>query len=399
MTAAVRRYSAFLGLLAQDSPLVPPLDVAWMWHAHKLNPLAYAADCEARFGALLDVPEGASAFAFCTLEKEDAASRALWEKSFPGVPFHLDASAPGAGLELLPASSTFSSSIVECASRQKDFLWQVSSPLYAHPAFLADGLRRYTQLLQLMALHPGSFITPCYDQDLMWHAHLGYPGAYARDTTAAIGCVAVHDDTVNDRSEGSKLSLGVQETAALWAATFPGETWAKRGAMYAGPPPPFVHAAEPRWRGGMPVAESYVPQPMMQQGVTMVPVTTGCCCCEETRMVPVANRANPAFVQMQQQPVMMMQQPGMMVVQQPVMMGGYGGGMYGGGYGYGGGMGMAGGLGTGLAIGAGAVIGAELAMDLTGGGMMGGGCGGGGGMFGGGGGCGGGGCGGGGGGW
>lgn len=51
---ALRRYSdLFLPLLAElteKKDTVPdlsvPVDIAWLWHCHKLAPLQYAKDCE-----------------------------------------------------------------------------------------------------------------------------------------------------------------------------------------------------------------------------------------------------------------------------------------------------------------------------------------------------------------
>jgi len=396
MSCALRRYDACLALMAArdgtDAPFVPPLDCAWLWHCHKLNPRAYAADCQARFGRLVDAT--GDAFAFSSVGAVDEASEAAWRAAYPGVPFLLDLAAPSAGLELLPAwlaaAPPLRSSVAACAARQSDFLWSVSGEAYGHPAFLSDGVRRYRQMLQLMALHPRGFIVPAYDMDLVWHSHCAHPGAYARDTTAIVGCTVHHDDTVTDRAEGSKLSRSTEQTRELWASAFPGESWAKPGAMWPGPPPPFYHAAEPRWRGGAPAAESYAQgQPV---AMTMTAQRSTCCwCCEEVRMVPTPVRANPAYlagqpqgVMMQPQPVMMqqpgvvmMQQPGVMMVNRPMMVGP----MYGG---------NCGGMGVGVGLAAGAVLGAELAMASScggfGGGFGGGSCGGGG--------CGGGGCGG-----
>lgn len=52
---AIRRYSdVFLPLLAHltEQKAVPelavPLDIAWLWHCHKLAPLQYAKDCEVK---------------------------------------------------------------------------------------------------------------------------------------------------------------------------------------------------------------------------------------------------------------------------------------------------------------------------------------------------------------
>jgi hypothetical protein len=88
---------------------------------------------------------------------------------------------------------------------------------------------------------------------------MAWPGAYASDTTALCGRVMSHDDSVNNREKGGKLATSAAFTAAAWAEAFPGESWAKRGAMYVGEPPEWYHAAEPRWRGGMPCAEGLGP--------------------------------------------------------------------------------------------------------------------------------------------
>lgn len=49
------------------------------------------------------------------------------------------------------------------------------------------------------------FIVPCYDIDLIWHTHQLYPLAYKSDMEKLYGKIFNHDDSVNDRSEGSRL--------------------------------------------------------------------------------------------------------------------------------------------------------------------------------------------------
>ena len=65
LSVAVFRYEElWLPMLAtqknDENGLVPPVDVAWVWHLHRLNPLGYAAFCLERFGTVVD--PGASAF-------------------------------------------------------------------------------------------------------------------------------------------------------------------------------------------------------------------------------------------------------------------------------------------------------------------------------------------------
>ena len=60
------------------------------------------------------------------------------------------------------AATPLSFDVGAAASRQSDFLWNVSEAHYEHPAFLSDAARRYAQLLHLMAATPGAFLVPLY---------------------------------------------------------------------------------------------------------------------------------------------------------------------------------------------------------------------------------------------
>ena len=48
---------------------------------------------------------------------------------------------------------------------------QVSLPHFSDPEFHADSVRRYKMYLHLKKKHPKTFLVPCYDMDLVWHAH------------------------------------------------------------------------------------------------------------------------------------------------------------------------------------------------------------------------------------
>ena len=57
LTAAVARYEKLWLPLMVRNPnklLVPPIDIAWVWHLHRLAPLRYAAYCRERFHYILD---------------------------------------------------------------------------------------------------------------------------------------------------------------------------------------------------------------------------------------------------------------------------------------------------------------------------------------------------------
>lgn len=203
MPAAAERGAAALG--------PPRLDVAWVWFLHRLAPVSYCRDCLAAFGKVVDA-DPACPLAFVDGDLSDGCDQA-----------------PQHGM-------TLTCDIAATAERQGAFLWQVRWPDYDQAEFLADACSRYTKLLRLWSTSR-SFLVPTYDQDLMWHAHMCHPVAYAADCLRLCGRPIDHDDSVTDRSAGSKLSTGAEITSALWAQAYPGETWHKQGGMFRGHPP------------------------------------------------------------------------------------------------------------------------------------------------------------------
>ena len=81
LSAAVTRYERmWLPLVVEEdaraNTLVPPVDVAWVWHLHRLAPLKYAAFCRERFGRIVD--PGKSAFRLqCTGNGDDGGTEAI----------------------------------------------------------------------------------------------------------------------------------------------------------------------------------------------------------------------------------------------------------------------------------------------------------------------------------
>ena len=240
---------------AGEPPLCPPLDVAWLWHCHRLAPASYARCCRELLGAQgsLDCPAGAFLGALPrhlgdsegdpeagsppAASAAALATRALWEERFPEEPFFAAPSAPpsatgvqwhagahasaggGRGFGLLSGFD-----VIESAERQSGFLWQVSQPRFRDPAFLADAAANYGRFLLLMKLHPSEFVVPTYQIDLMWHTHiLASARAYREDCCRATGLPRApdHDDSVNDRSSPeTKLNVQTDRTKALWAEAF-----------------------------------------------------------------------------------------------------------------------------------------------------------------------------------
>lgn len=224
--------------------LVPPVDIAWVWHLHRLAPLRYAAYCQERFGTVLD--PGKSAFRLqsdADVQHHDDAvfvyTRDVWACAYPGKPFFLGADCSTSG----GASETsLVKPILATAERQSTFLWQVSGASFADERFLATAIERYDKFLRLMGTHglDKHFYVPSYDVDLCWHTHmLSSSIAYHKETRFLAGEPVDHDDSVNQRQEGSKLQVSWTDTKKLWWQTYGDETAAldADGTGYRGEPP------------------------------------------------------------------------------------------------------------------------------------------------------------------
>lgn len=66
-----------------------------------------------------------------------------------------------------------------------------------------------------------------------------HPKKYQKDTQRVLGRTLNHDDSVNDRTPGSKLTTSDGSTRRLWAQTF-GENFNRNGAMFRGDPPSSI---------------------------------------------------------------------------------------------------------------------------------------------------------------
>lgn len=290
-TLAKARYErTWMPLLASRAPgsppLAPPLDVQWVHHLHRLDPEAYARDCERAFGRVVD-PSGGDPFAFAGGDVDDAAERAAreaWRTAGSPWPFDLDdaldldASDEISSADVVhprdPApDGAFSAScdLAASARRQGGFLWQVLPRRYADADFLRVARDRYLKFLGLRRARPDCFLVPTYDIDLAWHAHLSLPSAYTSDTAALCGGrLFPHDDSVDDRTPGAKLDVCHRDTEALWSLAYPGSTHGRDGGMWRGDPPDWYWSAA--WRpecllGPGPVTEAHVfPVPVPDPG-------------------------------------------------------------------------------------------------------------------------------------
>lgn len=159
-------------------------------------------------------------------------AKALWEKLYPSEPFEVDLTAP---VNNAPDfKSRLEYDIAAACTRQRVFYYQVSLPHFEDKKFLTKAVERYTWHLMLKRDNPEMFLVPCYDFDLIWHAHQVNPLLYKKDTTEILGKVLKHDDSVNDRQPGSKLNMSEETTREKWKNL--GQEFAVNGAMFRGEP-------------------------------------------------------------------------------------------------------------------------------------------------------------------
>ena len=94
LPGAIERYlKCWLPLVARvgggalgGAQLIPPVDIAWVWHLHRLAPRRYAAYCIDRFGRVLD-PEAAAFQAQSAISETGIETQRLWQEHFGDEPF------------------------------------------------------------------------------------------------------------------------------------------------------------------------------------------------------------------------------------------------------------------------------------------------------------------------
>ena len=248
--------------------LVPPPDIAWLFHCHRLAPFHYAKYCrkELRINKTNNeflLPDAEAPFSFqleagevhCGTEADSKRTQRRWKKYYPEEPFFLEANG-GKEEETKESLLLNGFDLLASTERQSSFLWHISSVHFADDQFLKDGIDRYHKFILLRKLqlddqqndgakHP-SMIVPTYDIDLMWHTHiLSGLTFYHNDCRKILGGSTLnHDDGVGeDRSEGGTLDVAFKETKAVWKQSY-GEDYSIPGGMYKGEPPTHFYSTE-----------------------------------------------------------------------------------------------------------------------------------------------------------
>jgi len=247
----------------QSEELVPPADIAWLWHCHRLAPHRYLACIRAKFGPNTPTLEANPPFAFqldattgCIPSSPSSAGKQellnktmnLWKQEYPNESFFLNLEEDIEDEEKEEKKETLVNDfdLLGSTDRQATFLWQVSGPCFSDDSFLQEGLANYYKFLKLRN-HTTKQITivPTYQIDLFWHTHiLSNIAGYYTDCKILMGATLNHDDSLNDRTEDGPLDTAFKATKAAWKEAY-GEDYNVEGGMYRGEPP--GHYYSPSW--------------------------------------------------------------------------------------------------------------------------------------------------------
>jgi hypothetical protein len=238
---------------ASGTELIPPIDVAWLWHCHRLAPYDYGKymRVEFRLDKYLDAnppfalqcPEGVVSSAG-NVEAAAQNTQDLWSKTYADEPFFIETQTDGHPNDDDGMLHTFD--LAGSCERQATFLWQVTQERFGDEDFLVDGVEAYCKFLKLRSTEQGreQIIVPTYQIDLMWHTHiLSSLESYDDDCRKITGRTLHHDDSLNDRSEGSTLNRAFGATKQIWREVY-NEDYVIVGGMYRGEPPKEFYANE-----------------------------------------------------------------------------------------------------------------------------------------------------------
>ena len=258
---SLRRYLLWFDLLVQEheqgnstDTLVPPSDIAWLWHCHRLAPAKYGAfvhskllECQTSTLACSE-PAGDP---YRLMENHHETFQ-VWSKHYPMESFALTPTSSTSTADNAVATDVdalVGFDLIASAKRQAELYWQLQ------PYFVATGdsrrcqpkfdtrqaLQDYHQFLYLMKVVRGTNTTlvPTYLIDLYWHTHITGRRMhdYQSDCERICGRLVNHDDDFGKgkRKEGA-LGQAFIATASLWRDTFGDATYAQKGG-YRGPPP------------------------------------------------------------------------------------------------------------------------------------------------------------------
>lgn len=259
---AVRRYeTCWLPLVAEyaatraRSILAPPLDVAWIWLLHALDPTCYARDMQSIMSTAVMrwwpdqmVPMHRPAQAI-------ADAKVQWEALHLYEPFDITQQvatkyhAMQSYLDRMQYVSKFKFDFQTASASMAAFMYQVAPPHYQEAWFLDRAAVRYCRFLHLHRLHGRTTLVPPPDIDLCWRAHQLFHVAYCSDSMSLFNAIWLRDDGQLSWKPGM-LEFNFQLTEELYRAAY-NKPMVADGTMFRGSAPPLWAATSESPRPAM----------------------------------------------------------------------------------------------------------------------------------------------------
>ncbi|WAR25640.1 GRDP2-like protein [Mya arenaria] len=217
----LRRYEQLWLPLADTHrgvPLVAPVDVAWFWYLHLLQPLAYRRDCRKLLNATLDhqFPDKQTIIPHMNNAIE------VWYSTYPKEGFNIIRNGVyikprrSVGQVEMDKPSKLTVDLLTNASSHMYFCYQVALPHFRDQKYLENALNRYKQFLRLKRLEPNEFLTPSVDILLLWYTHMCNPIAYATDMMKICGKILDNNVKVKPGEINDRFILARERTNDLW---------------------------------------------------------------------------------------------------------------------------------------------------------------------------------------
>jgi hypothetical protein len=190
----------------QTLPVVPPLDVAWVWYIHRLSVDVYLRDVTAVAGAPV-APDATSAFRFGASNRSRKAR--LWQAAYPAHQSVGGADRPEAACrEYFPLylrslvntrgkvvarqaqlgsvtpvnyTSQFTYDIARAVNIHRGALWLYMRNRDLSKEYLPRAVSRYEWYMLLRGLHPEKALEAADDIDLVWRVHAASTADYLSD--------------------------------------------------------------------------------------------------------------------------------------------------------------------------------------------------------------------------
>lgn len=216
------------GLWLNPNNIVAPIDIAWVWHCHRINPIAYTDDLK-QFAKDGDVTSHEYLIKACSTsvdtafrfsDGEDMQSKGikrLWKIIYPfesympkyliSHSFDIEENKKRQHItsytnEIIKSSfrSIIQYDLREACHIQKSFLYQIidetnfeKGELYETNKYLQRAYHRYLQFIILHQHEPDTLLIPMNDINIIWHMHLSCTTEYQHDCLSLIEQLVKHD--------------------------------------------------------------------------------------------------------------------------------------------------------------------------------------------------------------